>query len=72
MTQRFYFDLTNGSVTLLDDKGVEASDIDEAIAEAQVVLEEMRKAEETSESAGEWNLIIRDEGGVTLKTLPIA
>ena len=71
MTQRFYFDLTNGPATIRDDEGVEASDLDEATEEAKAVLREMRDSADLSVRYESWNLVIRAEGGHPLKTLPL-
>lgn len=71
MAQRFYFDITNGSVTIRDEKGVDAKDIHHAAVEAQVALEEMRDNMEPSSTREGWQMTIRGEAGLTLKTLPI-
>lgn len=66
MGQRFYFDLTDGKSTIRDTKGAQAADLDEAIRDAQSVLDDEREASE-----GEWTLIIRDAAGEALVTLPV-
>lgn len=71
MARRFYFDLMKGSTIIRDDEGVVASDIFEAAEEAAIVVEETRGSAEMSALAAGWKLIIRDEGGAILKTLPI-
>lgn len=71
MSRRFHFDLTNGEETIRDAEGVDASGPDEAIEEAQAVLDEMCSGEGTAMRGGGWQLIIRDEDGATLKTLPL-
>ena len=66
MSQRFHFDLTDGDEIIRDDEGVEASSHDEAIAEAQAALNEMRGTEEAVALEDGWRLVIRDESGVTV------
>ena len=71
MSSRFYFDLTNGLETIRDHQGVEARDLDQAIEEARVVINEMRDSGELSEDEEGWILIIKDAEGDTLMTLPV-
>ncbi|HEX8416799.1 MAG TPA: hypothetical protein VF641_04265 [Methylobacterium sp.] len=71
MTQRFYFDLTDGESTLRDDEGVLAPDLDEAIAAARAVLAEMRDSGDLADGEDDWLLVIRDEGCRTLTQLPV-
>ena len=71
MTSRYYFDLTNGLDTLRDDDGVEAGSLDEAIRHTQSVLDEIRDDGNASAFEDGWHLVIRDESGATLKTLPV-
>jgi hypothetical protein len=71
LTQRFYFDLTNGPATIRDDEGVEASDLHEAMEEAKAVLNEMRDSADQSRRHESWTLVIRAEGGIPLTTLPL-
>lgn len=70
MLQRIFFDLQNGSSFLRDTEGVEARDIDQALVEARAVIEEMRGSKDLA-SADDWHLVIRDESGATLRTLPV-
>lgn len=67
MAQRFYFDLTDGTSTIRDAEGAQADSLDEAITDAQAVLDEARNTK-----IGEWILIIRDAAGETLMTLPVS
>ena len=71
MGQRFYFDLTNGQQLIRDDEGVDASGPDEAKNEAQAALDELRGGQQADMPGAGWQLIIRDEDGVTLETLPL-
>ena len=71
MSQRFHFDLTNGEETIRDAEGVESSGPDEAIEEAQAVLDEMCSGEGAEMRGAGWQLVIRDKDGATLKTLPL-
>ena len=70
MVQRFYFDLTNGEDLIRDDEGVDASGLVEAVKEAQSALDELRGGYQPDMPGAGWHLIIRDEAGATLKTLP--
>ncbi len=71
MARRFYFDLTNGSETIRDERGVEAGDLIEAVNEAQAVLSEMSRNDELSGSGAGWQLLIREASGPILQTLPV-
>lgn len=71
MSQRFYFDLTNGRSTIRDEKGIRISNLDEAAKCARTVIEEMRDSGEQSEDEEGWVLIIRDAAGEALMTLPV-
>ena len=71
MSQRFHFDLTNGQELLRDDEGVDASGPKEAIEEAQALLDEMRGGVETEMPESGWQLIVRDESGMTLKAISL-
>lgn len=72
VAQRYHFDLNNGHDLIRDDKGVEAHDLDQAIKEAQAVLEEMRRSKKLLASDKGWRLVIRDESGASLMMLPLA
>ncbi|KAA0113514.1 hypothetical protein CIW48_29610 [Methylobacterium sp. P1-11] len=71
MSERFYFDLENGVITISDKEGVEAASLEEAMDEARKVISEM--AEEIAEAfPGEtWLLVVRDEAGSLVARLPI-
>ncbi|MCJ2033744.1 DUF6894 family protein [Methylobacterium sp. J-068] len=71
MLDRFFFDLTNGAETLRDEIGAEATDIDEARREAQVVLGEIGRTGELDDSSGRWTLLIRNRDGVVLERVEI-
>jgi len=70
VNQRLYFDLTNGQETIRDAEGVSANGLDEAIGEAQAVLDEMQSSTAYAPEDS-WQLLIRDEDGTILKTLPL-
>lgn len=63
MTERFYFDLVNGSRSIPDEEGVEAADLDEAVSQAGEVLAGLQERGELSDEAEAWALVIRDESG---------
>ncbi|KAA0122855.1 hypothetical protein CIW48_15550 [Methylobacterium sp. P1-11] len=71
MAPRFFFDVSNGVETILDDESVEAADLDEALTEARSVIAEM--ADEVIEANPDqsWVLIVRDEAGLVVGRLPI-
>ena len=72
MGQRFYFDLANGQELIRDAEGVDASGPDEAKREAQAALDELRDGHEADMPGGGWQLIIRDQSGMTLKAIALA
>jgi hypothetical protein len=71
LSERFYFDLENGVVTIADKEGVEAASFEEAMDEARKVVSEV--AEEIAASCpGEtWLLVVRDAAGSLVGRLPI-
>ena len=70
MSGRFYFDLDNGTETIADESGVEASTVELAVVGAMEVIAEIR-AKGRNDVARNWALIIRDAEGSTVKRLPI-
>ncbi|MCJ2142769.1 DUF6894 family protein [Methylobacterium sp. E-066] len=71
MSERFYFDIENGEEILLDEEGVEASSLEEAMNEARSVIEEMA-AEVTGDNPGDlWTLVVRASDGSLVGRLPI-
>ena len=62
---RLYFDLTDGQTILRDEEGVEVTDLDHALADADAVLGELHGYE-----VG-WSLVIRDQAGAVLAQLPV-
>jgi uncharacterized protein YjgD (DUF1641 family) len=71
VSQRFYFDLRSSQTGIVDEEGILTSDIDEAIKEALEALREMRASGELDECGDGWRLVIRDDKGVTRKTISI-
>ena len=71
MCQRYFYDLTNGDDHMRDTEGVVASGPDEAIEEARAAMADMRSNEESPVPAEGWQLVIRDESGMTLRSLPL-
>ncbi|WP_409565001.1 DUF6894 family protein [Methylobacterium sp. J-090] len=72
MTQRFFFDLTDGLITIRDGIGVLVNNLNEAIKQAEEGLQEMRYGNELSGSDERWTLSIRDAAGETLMLLSVA
>ena len=70
MSERFYFDLTNGLSTISDEVGVSAMDLDDAIHQAGEALAEMREDNELANDADQWMMIIRNASGKTVRVLP--
>lgn len=71
MTQRFYFDLSDGQQVIKDDGGVEASGVEEVMAEARVLLAEMRTGGELPNEGEGWELLVRDERGEIVASVPV-
>lgn len=60
MAERFHFDLTDGATSILDEEGVEASDLDHALAQALVAIKEIRESGELAELGDGWQMVVRD------------
>ena len=71
MTTRFYFDLKNGQEIIRDDEGVDANSQNEAIRAAQCVLDEMRGNDQPQVQVAGWQLIIRDQRGMTFRVMSL-
>ena len=71
MSERFYFDLTNGLSTISDRVGVSAIDLDDAIHQAGEALAEMQEDNELANDADQWMMIIRNASGKTVRVLPM-
>ena len=71
MTHRFYFDLRKGQANIRDVEGVDANSPDEAIRAAQSVLDEIRGNDELQPQEAGWQLIIRDQKGLTLRVMSL-
>jgi hypothetical protein len=67
----FHFDLTDGRITMPDARGAEAADLAEAIAQAALVIEELRRGGELVHVEGAWDLVIRDADGRDLHRIPV-
>ena len=68
---RFHFDLTDGRITMSDPYGAEAADLSEAIEQAALVIEEVRRNGELMDVDGPWDLLIKDSRGHELHRLQI-
>ncbi|MCJ2123841.1 hypothetical protein MKL11_14990 [Methylobacterium sp. J-077] len=72
MPERFYFDVENGRERIRDEAGVEAESLEEALAEARSVIEEMAASVSGTAAAGaSWTLVVRDAAGSVVGRLPI-
>lgn len=72
VAKRFYFDLTDGQITLRDETGVEAASLNEAQEQAWAAIDEMRDNGELDDLGRGWQLVIRDERGTVVQREPIA
>ena len=68
---RYYFDLANGDDLIRDDVGVDAGSPAEAFEEAQAALIDMQGNRKAREIGSGWQLVIRDESGMTLSTISL-
>jgi hypothetical protein len=71
MSALFFFDLVCGDEVIRDDEGVEARDLDQALAEARSAIAEIADEMIEDGSGQPWEMIVRDETGVPLRCLPI-
>jgi len=71
MLRRFFFDVDNGQETIRDDDGVEAADLEEALAEARRVISEMADELGATDIDNAWTLVVRDETGLPVARVPI-
>ena len=70
LTQRIFFDLTDGQTTLCDEVGVEVRDLDEALQQARLAVAELLSSGELGSNAN-WRMIVRDGNRTVLTTLCI-
>ena len=71
MSARFFFDLVCGDEAIRDDEGVEARDLDQALAEVRSVIVEMANEVPEDGSGRPWVLIVRDDTGAPVGRVPI-
>ena len=71
MSVRFFFDLVCGDEVILDNDGVEAMDLDQALAAARSAIAEMVDEVIEDGSGQPWAMIVRDETGSLVRRLPI-
>ncbi|KAB1073855.1 hypothetical protein F6X53_26610 [Methylobacterium soli] len=71
MASNFYFDLRGSRTVIIDQEGIVAKDLNEAIVEALAALREMRASGELDEFGDGWKLAIRDDKGVVQKAFSI-
>lgn len=69
--ERFYFDVENDRERIRDAVGVEAESLEEALAEARSVIDEMAGSVGTGETGASWTLVVRDAAGSVVGRLPI-
>ena len=67
----YFFDLADGRTTIRDDDGVLVANLDDAIRQAEEVLEEMRRSRELSSRDDAWTLVIRDAAGEQVTVLSV-
>lgn len=68
---RFYFDVGNGERTIQDHEGVEAEDLEQALADARSVLDELAGDLDANDIDDPWTLIIRDQTGMPVAHIPV-
>ena len=69
---RYYFNLTNGYQTIVDDHGVEVADVDQARSLAREAAAEMIQAGEAQiEDWRGWRLEAADASGAVLFTISL-
>jgi hypothetical protein len=71
MLRRFYFDVGNGRETIRDEEGVEAEDLEQALADARGVIGEKADDLSITDLNDPWTLVVRDERGVAVAHVPI-
>ncbi|MGU3359361.1 DUF6894 family protein [Methylobacterium sp. M6A4_1b] len=71
MSPRFFFDLTDEQTLLHDNEGVEADSLDQAVEQAKVVVNEMRKEGNLIGAGASWTMHVRDEDGVVRQRITI-
>ena len=71
MAQRYFFRLVHAETVIEDPTGVVADDLDQALAEAEAAIAELRAAGELPGDAGGWQMEIRDESGTLLRALDL-
>jgi hypothetical protein len=71
VAERFYFDVENGQDTIRDEEGVEAASLDEALAEARSVIDEMADEVQAADPSGTWTLVVRDAAGSPVSRIAI-
>ena len=69
---RCYFHLKNGHSSILDETGIEVTDLQGLAAETSQVLEEMRQENQGgSEEWRAWQLVVTDPNGQILLSIPL-
>lgn len=71
MPTRFYFDVADGQTTIRDDEGVEAEDLERALADARSTISEMADELGATDIGSSWTLVVRDETGLPVAHVPI-
>ena len=71
MPQIFFFDVYVGNEVIRDDKGVEVSDLDEAVREAKAVLARMQANGDFKNIAKPWRMVIHDMSGTLQKVISL-
>jgi hypothetical protein len=70
---RCYFHLTDGHERIVDDKGMEVRNLDDAHRQAMLAVNEFcAEADATSDEWGGWTLEVTDEQGEALFSISLA
>jgi hypothetical protein len=72
VTQRYFFNLTNGDETIFDTIGVEAYDLSAARVHAYEIIEDMRREDPSiGDDADGWRLEIVNTSGWTVDVIEL-
>lgn len=70
MSQRLFFDLTDGMTLFADETGVVVTDLDQALRQAASAIEEMQRSGQLFGQHG-WRIVVRDADRTILHLLPV-
>lgn len=71
MLKRFFFDVINDESIIVDEQGVDAANLEQALDDAKIVLGQIADELGASSIKDSWTLVIRDQSGMTVAHIPI-